>query len=440
MRQRISTALHDNSRRFAPFLVGGILLIASIIYLLAISGERNGPLQGSGTVEATQIQIASEIGGRIVEVLVEEGQQVEAGQVLVRFDDVLLQAQLAQAEANLALVSAGPSPEERQAAVAAAQLEMVAAQQALDEVVDNTDLTNALALQAIANTQDTVRDAQRYVDNLEYGAIQTDIDRAFANMILLRDQLEDVQEDYEDVADKPEDNLARAAQLSRLADIQDRYDDAVTLYNNFIAEANEIDLAIGNADILVAEALLALSEEDYEVLSGGPDPDQFALAQARLNSAQAHLAVAQAEPRQEQVDMAQAQVDLVRAQLAQLTLTAPMDGTIVVRNIDPGELAGPGTPVLTLANLADLTITVYIPEDRYGVLSLDQQAQVAVDSFPGEEFEATVVRIADQAEFTPRNVQTPEGRKTTVFAIKLSVQNEDQKLKPGMPADVTFGP
>jgi hypothetical protein len=61
-----------------------------------------------------------------------------------------------------------------------------------------------------------------------------------------------------------------------------------------------------------------------------------------------------------------------------------------------------------------------------------------VDSFPGETFSGTVVYISDQAEFTPRNVQTVEGRKTTVYAIKLNVPNADLKLKPGMPADVTF--
>jgi HlyD family secretion protein len=62
-----------------------------------------------------------------------------------------------------------------------------------------------------------------------------------------------------------------------------------------------------------------------------------------------------------------------------------------------------------------------------------------VDSFPGQTFEAAVVHIADQAEYTPRNVQTAEGRRTTVFAVKLAVENPDGKLKPGMPADVSFG-
>jgi multidrug resistance efflux pump len=91
-----------------------------------------------------------------------------------------------------------------------------------------------------------------------------------------------------------------------------------------------------------------------------------------------------------------------------------------------------------LAQLDDLTITVYVPEDRYGEIMLGQSAQVEVDSFPDEVFTGLVVKIADQAEYTPRNVQTQEGRRTTVFAIKLSVKNLDGRLKPGMPADVLF--
>ena len=86
----------------------------------------------------------------------------------------------------------------------------------------------------------------------------------------------------------------------------------------------------------------------------------------------------------------------------------------------------------------NLTITVYVPEDRYGELSIGQAATVTVDSFAVITFKAAVIHIADQAEFTPRNVQTAEGRSSTVFAIKLKVDDPEGKLKTGMPADVVF--
>ena len=138
------------------------------------------------------------------------------------------------------------------------------------------------------------------------------------------------------------------------------------------------------------------------------------------------------------VTQAEANLALIDTQIKKLTIYAALDGVILTRNVEPGEFVQPGAIALTMADLTNLTITVYVPEDRYGLVSLGQAAEVSVDSFPGETFIATVVHIADQAEFTPRNVQTVEGRSSTFYAIKLKVNNVDSKLMIGMPADVVF--
>jgi multidrug resistance efflux pump len=117
---------------------------------------------------------------------------------------------------------------------------------------------------------------------------------------------------------------------------------------------------------------------------------------------------------------------------------SPIDGIVLDRIIEPGEFASPGSPVLVVSNLDDLTLTIYVQEDRYGKFALGQTYTVTVDSFPNEKFSGVVSHIADEAEFTPRNVQTIESRKNTVFAIKLDLKPSDGKLKPGMPADVHF--
>ena len=91
-----------------------------------------------------------------------------------------------------------------------------------------------------------------------------------------------------------------------------------------------------------------------------------------------------------------------------------------------------------MGDLSNLTIVVYVPETLYGQLNLGQSATIHVDSFPGEAFTAVVSQIANQAEFTPRNVQSVEGRGATVYAITLRVNDPEGKLKPGMPADVQF--
>ena len=112
----------------------------------------------------------------------------------------------------------------------------------------------------------------------------------------------------------------------------------------------------------------------------------------------------------------------------------------MTRNAEPGSVVNAGAALLTLARLDELTITVYVPEDRVGEVSLGQTADVSVDSFPDVVFTSAVSYISDQAEFTPRNVQTVSGRKNTVFAIKLKLNDTSEKLKPGMPADVAFNP
>jgi HlyD family secretion protein len=138
------------------------------------------------------------------------------------------------------------------------------------------------------------------------------------------------------------------------------------------------------------------------------------------------------------VEQAQAEVYWIDVQIEKLVVYAPNSGVVIARNVEPGEVVQSGAPLLRIGNLDQLTITVYIPEDLYGQIKLGQQARVMVDSFPGETFTGTVTHIADKAEFTPRNVQTVEGRKSTVFAIELSIDNTDGKLKPGMPADISF--
>ena len=103
-----------------------------------------------------------------------------------------------------------------------------------------------------------------------------------------------------------------------------------------------------------------------------------------------------------------------------------------------GETITPGAPLLLLGNPSQTTVTVYIAEPHLGRVHLGQHVAVTVDSFPYRVFEGQVSRIAEQAEFTPKNVSTKEGRRNTFFAVEIRVENPDLALKSGMPADVTF--
>ena len=117
---------------------------------------------------------------------------------------------------------------------------------------------------------------------------------------------------------------------------------------------------------------------------------------------------------------------------------SPIDGVVLLRAAEPGEITTAGGSLLVIANLDKMTLTIYVPEDQYGKVNLGQEYPITVDSFPDRVFMGKVTHIADEAEFTPRNVRTIQGRKTTVYAIRLTISNPDHALKPGMPADVTL--
>jgi HlyD family secretion protein len=189
------------------------------------------------------------------------------------------------------------------------------------------------------------------------------------------------------------------------------------------------------ADPLELEAQLHTAQMPAELAEAQGAAAQAALDELVVGPTDEEVAIAQA-----QVQQAEAAVHLVDAQIAQFTLTAPMSGIVTSRSAQAGETATAGAPLLTVANLDEVTLVIYIPENRVGQIGVGQEAQVQVNSFPEQVFVGHVASIAGKAEFTPRNVQTQEERVNLVFAVKVSIPNPDHKLKPGMPADATIEP
>lgn len=445
--------MHPNPRKVIPVFL--VIVIAGVAIWYFTSGQANadnGTISASGTIEATLVTIAPELGGRVLKVTVQEGDEISAGDTLIQIEDTLLRTQLeqaranlAQAKANYALIISGPTPEQRQASIAAAELELIAARQALDSLYDTQYIQAAQAQEAVATADKALDRAKQVLDNMNTAANQADIDAAWASVVLAKDRLERAEEDFKTHEKKPENSVTRALFQAKLADAQKQYDAVVTRYNNLVGTSNQFDLAVAQAEVALYQAQLDEARRQYEKVKDGPDPDDILFAEARLEAARARLELAKADTNPEQIALAQAQVDgaqaameTIQAQIDKITIRSPIDGIVLTRSLEPGEVITPGAPLLTLAQIDNLTITVYVPEDRYGAIRLGQVASVTVDSFPNESFPARVVRIADRAEFTPRNVQTEEGRRTTVFAVELTVENPDGKLKPGMPADVVF--
>ncbi|MEZ0396780.1 MAG: efflux RND transporter periplasmic adaptor subunit [Anaerolineales bacterium] len=420
-------------------IVGGYFLIRSL------ADKPNGTLTASGAIEAVSITISPEIGGRVAEVYVDEGDTVRAGDPLFRLDDSLLQAQRAVAAANLDLARAAAQTAQAALETARANYDLtlasVRAEAAATRTADWNDPFAASILQG-----DEIAAAQAEVEAAAQArqAAQTTLDSALAdpaaaNFVAAEARLLQARAAFAVAQD-----VLRRAALSSNADLRDAaqnaYDDARAELDD--AQAAYDDLKAGDPAraVLAARAELAAAEERHQSAQDRLLLLQTGLYSPRLVAAQAavHQAEAAAAQAELAVSQAEASLALIDAQIAKLTVTAPADGVILTRSVQPGEVLPAGAAALKLGRLDDLTITVYVPEDRYGELSLGQSATVTVDSFPGETFEAVIIHIADQAEFTPRNVQTVEGRSSTVYAVRLRVQDPDGKLKPGMPADVTF--
>ena len=332
--------------KFAPVVVFLLIATAAIWYLTTNTASADdGTLTASGTIEARQVNVSAEIGGRIQQVSAGEGQLVEAGELVILLDGSLIEVQVRQAQAALQAAEAG----------------VTAAQKNLDLIKAGPSAEQLAVAQAAINQGLVAADAAR--------------------------------DAYDELTEAMQDS----------------------------AKGKELKLKLDQA-----EAALATARANYNLVKAGARPQQIEASEAQLAAVIA------------QRDAAREAMHAVEVQLARTQVLAPISGVVLEQPVEAGEFASPGATLLVIGQLDHLTLTVYVPEDRYGQIQVGQECEVTVDSFPGQIFQARVTQVAGKAEFTPRNVQTTESRKTTVFAVKLAVENTDGSLKPGMPADVRF--
>jgi HlyD family secretion protein len=473
----------------SKFSLAQIFIVVMFLAALAYFGYRfvftkdDGKLRASGTIEAVEVDASPETSGKIKEVLADEGQTVKMGEPLFRLDDSLLAAQRAVAAAQLDTANAGVISAQNALNTAKAQYQ-ITLDTALEQ--DKTTrlqdwfsedpgqfdqprwyFTRVEQIQAVQGqvdlNQKELEDAQANLANVTQSLGQTDFLKAEKRLLDARLAYLVAKDVYNRTQNATSSNDRRVP-----CDLRDRYHVVPARLTNVIYKCtgdpslsnagNEIydkaDAELTSAqkayndlldtqaanEVLQARADVSVAQEQYyssiDVLNSlqtGDQSESVTAAKSTLDQAQAAVDQAQKSAQQ-----AQANLDLLDTQMEKLTVSAPMDGVILTRNVEPGGFVQPGGAALTMANLNDLTITVYIPEDRYGEIHLGQEVSVSVDSFPGQTFNATVNYIADQAEFTPRNVQTVQGRSATVYAVKLKVSDPEGKLKLGMPADVVF--
>jgi HlyD family secretion protein len=277
------------------------------------------------------VLVASQVAGRLVEVLPREGDAVRAGAIVARLDTADHEPRRAEAAAGVAA-------------------------------------------------------AQAQVDLLAAGSREEDVARAEAQV-------------------REGEAAARLAQadLKRVSD----------LFTNGTATAKQRDEAQAQADR--TSAAVAAARQWHARLAKGSRPEELALARAQLEQARARLAAAEKA-------------------VADCAVKSPTDGVVTTRAREPGEVVGVGAPLMTLSRLEDLWLSVYVPEPSLPGVKLGQAAWVRVDG-DARSHEGRVTYVSPVAEFTPRNVQTPDERTKLVYRVKIALTDADGRFKPGMPAD-----
>lgn len=204
------------------------------------------------------------------------------------------------------------------------------------------------------------------------------------------------------------------------------------------AERDRTRLDFARQQELLAKA--AIANRDFEAAQA-----QLKVAEARVGEVTERLKLVREGPRAETIQQARARreqavaaVALAQTRLDQTRLYSPLDGVVLSHNIETGEYVSPGTPVLTVADTANVWVRAYLGQTDLGRVKHGQKVAVRTDSFPNKTYEGTIGFIASEAEFTPKTVQTPKERVKLVFRIKVDLANPNGELKPGMPADVSI--
>ena len=366
------------------FLLG---LAALIIVWLFWQQGRAPEFVVSGFIEADQIRVGSQVGGRVAEVFAEEGDRMQRGEVLFRLEPFDLEAvskkagsNLAAAQAEYARLTAGFRPEE----VQQAQARRERARAILEKAVTGP------RPQEITIAREQLRSAR-------------------AASILAESEFIRLEA------------LVTKEQVSKEA-----YDEAV--------RARE-----------AAQAGLAVAEQSLALLEEGTRKEDIAAARAGFAEAEQALALMREGYRREDVEAAaarsasaEAELAAVQARLNELEVLSPCDCILETIELEPGDLVSANAPAASLLDSDGLWVRTYIPEARLSRLQIGRIVPVRVDGIKDELFNARISYIAQEGEFVPRNIQTPEERSKQVFRTKLILQEGLGRLRAGMAVDVLF--
>ena len=344
-----------------------------------------GTLFVSGRIDGDTVDIASKRAGRITEIMVREGDEVMAGQLLA------------------VIVS-----EQDQAKLDAQKARVVSDQRKVEQLRKQLGTYDAKIQQSRIYEEQANKDAPAQVQEAEANL-------ASAKAELVRSEAE-LQQAKQDAERYPP--LVKSGAVA--AQVNDQYQTKLTIATAQV-DARRKQVSAAEAAVLTSKALL-----DNPRIK---EADRFTL-ERQVEEVNGEIAVAQA-----QVDAGKGELRLLEADLTDLKILAPIAGTILTRSAEPGRVVAGGQTILTMVDMNKLYLRGFVPEGNVGQVKVGQEARVYLDSNPKEAIPAEVIRIDPQVMFTPENTYFQDDRVKQVMGVKLGLKGAFGFAKPGMPAD-----
>jgi len=383
-----------DKRHIAALLVLLIAVFAMVRWLGWGGGDPN-LLKVSGNIELTEVDIAFKSAGRLVVLAVKEGDPVKKGSLIARLD----QEELLQRRESAA------------ASLDSAHSRLAQSGTAIEYQRQQTEAH-------LSRSRAELSQAEAVLRELQSGSRRQEIESARAALDRARAEQQRAKADWE-----------RAQNLYQNGDISKaQYDDS-------------------KAHFASAQAQVQQAAQQFDLVQEGPRKEDIDAALAQVQRAKANVRLAEAARlelkrlQEEQsalradIRQATAQLEVQGTLLKNAEVIAPMDGVVLMKAAEPGEVLAAGTTVVTLGNLAKPWLRAYINEKDLGRVKLGTEVKVTTDSFPGKVYPGRVSFIASEAEFTPKQIQTQEERVKLVYRIKIDVDNPAGELKSNMPAD-----
>jgi HlyD family secretion protein len=352
----------------------------------------------SGNIELTEVNIAFKTAGRLIERTVDEGDTVKKGQVIARLDRDQL---LAERERE----TAGLQSAESQLAQAQTSLEWERSTLAADIEQRKADVAANEA--RLAELQNGARPQEKLDAQAAVDSAQSEVERA--------------KKDWDRAQVLHRDDDISTAQFDQY---RNRWETATAALNS-AKERQALVLAGPRAEVVNAQ------QAQVEHARG-------ALKMAEANSLEMKRREEELATRRAEIARSRAAIALIDAQLADTIAASPVDGVVLVKSADPGEILSAGTTVVTIGDIEHPWLRGYVNETDLGRVKLGAKARVTTDSYKDKVYDGRVTFISSEAEFTPKQIQTEQERVKLVYRIKIELDNSRRELKSNMPADAVI--